>query len=143
MSPDAFHAELKKEVARVFALHRQLPDHHEAAPWATGSLDNPCARVWFVAEYPSLAQVERVSRFETAEIQWNKSKGDEAFRDMLVRHGFKRGGRNAPGGWHCYITNIVKSVARPAKWKKRSTLEPRPTRGRALAGPFARGPAGA
>src|SRR5205823_414083 len=56
------------------------------------------------------------ARNESPEAQWNKSKGDEVFRDMLVRHGLKTGGRDAPGGWNCYITNIVKSVARPAKW---------------------------
>ena len=77
---------------------------------------DPDADVWFIAEYPSLVQVERVTRDESPEAQWNKSKGDEVFRDMLVTARPEKGGRDTPGGWNCYITNIVKSVARPANW---------------------------
>jgi hypothetical protein len=123
ISTQDFHAQLKNEVAKVFTANPTLPDHRQSAPWATGSLGSPDADVWFIAEYPSLVQVERVARNESPEAQWNKSKGDEVFRDMLVRHGLKRGGRDTPGGWNCYITNIVKSVARPAKWNAADWVE--------------------
>jgi hypothetical protein len=71
--------------------------------------------VWFVAEYPSLTQVERAP-FSTPEAQWNISIGDRLFREMLAKHGFKTGGEAASGGWRCYITDIVKSTYRATKW---------------------------
>ena len=36
--------------------------------------------------------------------------------DRHTRRRQSRLGRDTPSGWNCYITNIVKSVARPAKW---------------------------
>ena len=35
---------------------------------------------------------------------------------MLAKHGFKSGGEAAPGGWHCYVTDVVKSSYRAKKW---------------------------
>ncbi len=44
------------------------------------------------------------------------SIGDRLFRQMLAKHGFKTGGEAAPGGWRCYVTDIVKSSYRATKW---------------------------
>lgn len=46
---------------RVFTDHPRLTDHRGEFPWLTGSLGDPFAPVWFVAENPSLAQVRRVT----------------------------------------------------------------------------------
>ena len=51
MSAEDVHAHLESEVAKVFAANPSLPDHRQSAPWATGSLGNPDADVWFIAEY--------------------------------------------------------------------------------------------
>ena len=37
---------------------------------------------------------------------------------MLSKHGFKTGGELEPGGWHCYITDVIKSAAVVKEWTK-------------------------
>src|SRR5438874_1151196 len=110
-----FEAGLLAQTARVFRAHPEMYDHRSDFAWVTGALGDPFAPVWFLMEYPSLVQIERLPQ-ATPESQWSVSKGDEDLRGMLVKHGFKTGGAAAPGGWRCYITNIVKSVERPEKW---------------------------
>lgn len=100
---------------RVFRTHRQLVDHRGEFPWLTGSLGDPFSPVWFVAENPSLTQVRRVTG-ATPEYQWSQSEGDRLFREQLVKHGFKEGEPFTSGGWHCYITNIIKSAAVAKDW---------------------------
>ena len=84
---------------------------------ALGCLGEPSASVWFVAEIPSLTQMERAID-PTPEDQWNISPGDALFREQLVAHGFKFGSADSPGGWHCYITDVVKSVDQAKHWNK-------------------------
>jgi hypothetical protein len=113
--PD-FDRELRRRIDEVFRRNPRLPDHRREFPWVTAYLGDPHARVWFLAEYPSLTQVEREGGLSTVESQWNVSIGDRLFRGMLAKHGFKTGGEAAPGGWRCYITDIVKSSYRAKRW---------------------------
>jgi hypothetical protein len=99
----------------VFTAHPQLVDHRGEFPWLTGSLGDPFSPVWFVAENPSLTQVRRVIGV-TPEYQWSQSEGDRLFREQLVKHHFKEGDPSIPGGWRCYITNIIKSAAVAKDW---------------------------
>ena len=114
-SDPVFDRELRQRIDDVYRTNPRLPDHRSEFPWLTSYLGDPHAPVWFVAEYPSLTQVERAP-FSTPEAQWNISIGDRLFREMLAKHGFKTGGEAAPGGWRCYITDIVKSTYRAKKW---------------------------
>jgi hypothetical protein len=118
-----FDRELRRRIDDVFRTNPMLPDHRHEFPWVTAYLGNPYAPVWFVAEYPSLTQVEREGEFASVESQWNVSIGDRLFREMLAKHGFKTGGGAAPGGWHCYITDVVKSSHRAGKWNARARDE--------------------
>ncbi|MDQ6838046.1 MAG: uracil-DNA glycosylase family protein [Actinomycetota bacterium] len=52
------------------------------------------------------------------EMQWSISPGDRLFRTMLVRHGFKLGSEDSPGGWRCYLTDVVKSAFVVNDWNK-------------------------
>lgn len=52
----------------------------------------------------------------TVEAQWAASRGDRLLREALVEHGLKSGGRLEPGGWHCYITNVMKSEVFVKDW---------------------------
>jgi hypothetical protein len=114
-----FEAGLDARIERVFAAHRELlGDHRARHPWVTGYLGNPFAPVWFIAENPSLGQMIKIPSTSSREHQWNISKGDKLFRKMLVEHGFKSGAADQPGGWNCYITDVIKSAAAAGKWDK-------------------------
>lgn len=118
---DQFQRELAARSAAVFAAHpRILLDHRREHPWLTGALGDPFAPVWFVAENPSLTQVERVVD-RTSNGQWAASRGDRLLREMLVRHGFKVGSALSPGGWRCYITDVAKSADRADEWNRLPT----------------------
>jgi hypothetical protein len=110
-----FEAGLRAQTDAIFRSHPDWYDHRRDFPWVTGGLGDPFAPVWFLMEYASLVQIERLTH-ATPESQWSVSKGDEVLREMLIKHGFKTGVAAAPGGWRCYITNVVKSVERPEKW---------------------------
>jgi hypothetical protein len=45
--------------------------------------------------------------------------GRQAVPKMLAKHGFKTGGAFEPGGWRCYITDVIKSAYYAGKWKLR------------------------
>ena len=77
----AFDRELRRRIDEVFRTNPRLPDHRTEFPWVTAYLGDPHARVWFVAEYPSLTQIEREGESSTVESQWNVSIGDRLFRD--------------------------------------------------------------
>jgi hypothetical protein len=111
----AFEAELRLRSDVVYTANPDLVDHRPDHPWVTGALGDICAGVWFVAEAPSLTQAER-AHAASPETQWSVSRGDKLFRQMLVKHGFKAGDETSPGGWRCYITDVVKSLHRAGKW---------------------------
>ncbi len=50
----ALDRELRQCIDRVFRTNPRLPDHRTEFPWVTAYLGDPHARVWFIAEYPSL-----------------------------------------------------------------------------------------
>lgn len=105
---------LNRQIRQVYARHPHLSDHRKRFPWLTGYLGNQSARIWFVAENPSLRTVERSIAAEcdpiTEETQWRLSLGDRLFRRMLVKYGFKTGSCYSPGGWKCYITDVIKQA---------------------------------
>lgn len=115
---------LSIEIDKVFKKHSSLYDHRKVYPWLTGALGDPEAGIWFVAENPSLTQVERVMNPDgsapTPEAQWWSSRGDKLFREMLVKHGFKKGSIDSPDGWHCYITNVIKEADYTQHWREKT-----------------------
>lgn len=113
----SYREELPRRLEAVFHAHPELYDHRAQFPWVLACLGDPFAAVWFVAENPSLTQVERAVD-STPEDQWNVSVGDKLFREQLIAHGFKTGMADDVGGWRCYITDVVKSVDRVHEWNK-------------------------
>jgi len=111
---------LAKQTDLVFQAHPSLYDHRQDYPWLRGALGDPHKGIWFIAENPSLTQIERVQNPDggapTPEAQWSASRGDKLFREMLVKHGFKQGTIDSPGGWNCYITNVVKETDFANHW---------------------------
>ena len=121
-----YWAELERETDRVFAAHPSMYDHRVQYPWGIGAHGDPYAGIWFVAENPSLTQVERVRDPDggppTIEAQWWSSRGDKLLREMLVAHGFKQGTIDSPGGWQCYITNVIKLADYTKDWREKSQV---------------------
>ena len=115
---------LYEEITAVFQAHPDKYNHLHDYPWLLGSLGDPSSAVWFWAENPSLVQVEKVTNASdaelTPEVQWSASRGDQLFRENLVRTGFKTTGVDIPGGWNCYITNIIKECDYVKSWRERA-----------------------
>ena len=116
--------ELAHQTDKVYETHPSLQDVRESHSWLTGALGDPFAGIWFAAENPSRTQIERVSNPDggtpTNEAQWWASRGDKLFREMLVKHGFKSGSIDSPGGWHCYVTNVIKEADYTKNWREKS-----------------------
>lgn len=109
--------QMAARVDAVFAAHPELPDHRRDHPWLVGWLGEVKAPVWLVAENPSSSQVDRVHSSEaTAEAQWAASRGDLLLREALVEQGLKSGEPLSAGGWHCYITDVMKSEVFVKDW---------------------------
>lgn len=119
---DTFFIEVERLSGEVYSSEPRLPDHRSDHRWLTGYLGDPFAPVWFVAEAPSLTsvqtQVKQAQGALSPEQQWDSSRGDKLFRAMLVKYGFKDG-ESEPGGWKCYITDVVKSSYKVSEWNKR------------------------
>ena len=114
---DDFDELIGDQIDGVYALHPDLHDHRHDHPWLHGWLGDVSSPVWFVAENPSATQVDRIhSATSTPEDQWAASRGDRLFRDTLVEHDLKDGEPMAPGGWRCYITNVMKSEVYVHDW---------------------------
>lgn len=116
MDQREFSQGLAEKIDQVFThtRHPELYDHRKEYPWLTGSLGDPFSGIWFVGESPSLRMVERAKGPHNTppneEAQWSASRGDKLFRKALVASGFKGGSVDSPGGWHCYITNVIKEA---------------------------------
>jgi len=113
---------INEEVTRVFANNPFIRDrdHRENYPWLTGFLGNPKSKVMFIAENPSLHQIHMANedpKLQSKEMQWNVSRSDKKFRQMLVENGFKEGTIDNTNGWNCYITYLVKIAVKPKNWK--------------------------
>ena len=114
---DQYADEVAAQVDAVFVTHPELKDHRPDHPWLVGWLGDVTAPVWLLAENPSATQVDRIhSSVSTPEDQWAASRGDRLLRDTLVEHGLKNGEPMSPGGWHCYITNAMKSEVLVKDW---------------------------
>jgi hypothetical protein len=115
---------LEHETDRVFAAHPSMYDHRALYPWVVGALGDPGAGIWFVAENPSLTQIEKVRNPDggppTIEAQWWSSPGDKLLRQMLIEYGFKWGAIDSPGGWQCYITNVIKLADYSKDWREKT-----------------------
>ncbi len=126
MNNSDFETALLAKIGRVFRAHSDLFDHREEFPWLTGSLGDPTAEVLFVAENPSLSQLERATDPKggppTKEAQWFASKGDKLFREALLGAGLKDGDVASSGDWRCYITNVIKEADYAERWKKSGQL---------------------
>jgi hypothetical protein len=119
-----YERELRDRTSAVFESYPGAHDHRNEHPWLAGALGDPGAPVWFIGELPSLRQVERARSPDgsapTPEAQWWASPGDQLFRKMLVAHGFKDGTLDSPGGWRCYITNVIKEADYAGDWRRSS-----------------------
>lgn len=118
MNNGKFFEELAARNGQVFDAHPELVDHGADYPWLLGALGDPFSPVWFVAENPSLTQVQKRSSVSSPEVQWSVSPGDRILRDALALHGFKSGDPLEPGGWHCYLTDVVKSADIVTEWRQ-------------------------
>ena len=83
-------------------------------PWLYGALGNPSAKVVFVCENPSRAGVDWAHKnLPHGELgiatQWSGPKPD-FFRRVLCEVGLKVTEPANSGGWHCYITNVIKAM---------------------------------
>ena len=96
----------------------------EDYPWLYGALGDANADVMFVCENPSLSALRAIAEspkggppdFDT---QWTgnpTNRRDKRFRTVLCDLGLKDGGIWEPGGWHCYITNVIKQAAIVSEW---------------------------
>lgn len=125
MSVDATHRrELRERTSRILEEDQEVENHLRMYPWLTGALGEPSSPVWFVGENPSLTMVERATDPTggppTEEAQWWASRGDRLFRDLLYKHGFKSSPPAEPGGWRCYITNVIKQPDYSKLWRNKS-----------------------
>ena len=107
----------------------------EEYPWLYGALGDPSADVMFVCENPSLSALRAIVEspfggppdFDT---QWTgnpANRRDKRFRKVLCDLGLKDGAIWEPGGWHCYITNVIKQAAFVGNWRQAPQHEKRRT----------------
>jgi hypothetical protein len=121
---DVYTVRLKQQIDLVFKKNPDIYDHRNQYPWLTGFLGNPFSGIWFIAENPSLIMVEKAASGgrskTTEEAQWCVSRGDLLFREMLVKYGFKNPPKESPGGWNCYITDVIKQTDYVSRWHTHS-----------------------
>ena len=120
---NAWATAVAKKIDLVFSENPSLQDHRKVFPWVTGFLGNPKSAIIFLGENPSLPTMKRASAspdMKSPEMQWNVSKGDKIFREALIKAHLKEGTLDSPGGWACYITNIVKMAVKPKEWNEKS-----------------------
>jgi hypothetical protein len=116
-------SEIDAAIDAVFETNPELRpfDHRKEYPWAIGYLGDVTYHKMFIAENPSLAGLRKTRNkppLQDPEMQWCVSPGDVHFREGLVLAHCKEGEPRDPGGWRCYITNIVKMAAQPKHWKQ-------------------------
>ncbi|MDP9236329.1 MAG: hypothetical protein M3P30_02845 [Chloroflexota bacterium] len=115
-----FFAEVAQAVEHVHTAHPEFRDLRREHPWLTGSLGDPFAGVWFVAEIPSLGPVVGGGSRPSRETQWTGNNAAILLREMLVRNGFKTGAVRDYGGWNSYLTDVMKHAEPAEQWKKKS-----------------------
>ena len=87
-----------------------LCDWFEKYSWLTGFIGDIHAPVWFLAENPSLSQIDKQAmKYDLNEnLQWNASDGDRLLREAITEANLKTGDPKKNGGWKCYISNVDK-----------------------------------
>ena len=87
-----------------------LCDWFEKYSWLTGFIGDIHAPVWFLAENPSLSQIDKQAmKYDLNEnLQWNASDGDRLLREAITEAGLKAGDPKKNEGWKCYISNVDK-----------------------------------
>ena len=104
-------------------VRKRMPqDAIQFPKWLYGALGDPRSEVMFICENPSKRGVEIADRkygHLDIDAQWQNL----VFRDVLAECGLKLGGRDTPGGWHCYITNFIKQVDKASEWNKKLRQE--------------------
>lgn len=117
---DHFEALRRKINARLASIgtkhaHRQIREF----PWLYGALGQVPSEVMFICENPSLTGVERADSRTilggkaSIEDQWAggpSSNCIKRFRPALCQLKLKTTPPTAPGGWRCYITNVIKEA---------------------------------
>ena len=108
----------QKEVIKA----QGLCDWFEKYPWLTGFIGDIHAPVWFLAENPSLSQLDKQAMKHdlNENLQWNASKGDCLLREAITDANLKTGDPKKNEGWKCYISNVDKE---PDIAGKRNTEE--------------------
>ena len=107
----------------------------EKYPWLYGALGDLDADVTFVCENPSLSGLRAIggSPFggpPDIDTQWTgnpANRGDRRFRALPCGLGLKDGTIWEPGGWHCYIANVIEQAAVVGEWEGTSRDEMRQT----------------
>lgn len=118
---------LSDKITTVLRNNPDIPDLRLYHPWWIGALGSIQANIVFVAENPSLSQLEVATDPVTGgpptiESQWWQSSGDRLLREALVEAGLKAGTLESKGDWRCYITNVIKQADYAEKWKKNSVV---------------------
>lgn len=120
--PQRFSKELAARIDRIFEAHEGLDDQRKRWPWLTGSLGDPAASIFFVAENPSAKAVEDIDSIATdrtdPNLQWAATRGDRLFREALGRQRLLEGDPMRPTAWHAYITDVMKSPVRVGGYKE-------------------------
>ena len=100
-------------------IRERLPSNGPRPPdWFYGALGDPRSDVMFICENPSekgVKDADRIYGHTDIEAQWR----NDVFREVLVECGLKHGGRDAPGGWRCYITNFIKKMDTASAWAEK------------------------
>jgi hypothetical protein len=108
---------INARLQRIGTRHAQRQIHD--FPWLFGALGEVPSRVMLVCENPSLTGVERADvhtitgGHPSIEDQWcggPRSNCIKRLRPALCELGLKSTPPQRPGGWRCYITNVIKEA---------------------------------
>jgi len=120
-TPNRHFVELRERINdRLVEIHSPVArEQAEDYPWLYGALGVVPAGTMFICETPSLKPIRREphrpSRGEPTgiETQWwggERNPAAKRFRRALHETGLKTTPPGSPGGWNCYITNVIKEA---------------------------------
>ena len=123
---------------RINARLREIGATHarrqiEEFPWLYGALGEVPSRAMLICENPSLGGVEKANRHTiraggpSIEDQWcGNPKGNciKRLRPALYEAGLRTKRPQEPGGWRCYITNVIKEADRVKDFAERDKYSP-------------------
>jgi hypothetical protein len=122
---------INARLAEIGARHarRQIEDF----PWLYGALGEVPSQAMLICENPSLSGVEKADRNTlcpggpSIEDQWcGNPKGNciKRLRPALYDAGLRTALPSEPGGWRCYITNVIKEADRVKDFVARDKYRP-------------------